>query len=121
MTLTVSVACAPARAPWSTHDPARLTLSSPAMTVDQLRKFSGMTVLGALGTMPAYFATLSHSPQPHFTLVLDGTRSVDLEFLKSIRATDVYEIRINRASEASFGSGGPEVIVTTLAGRNRAH
>jgi hypothetical protein len=91
------------------------------MTAEQLSKLQGLTALQALGTMPSYRSTRNQSPSAPFTLVLDGTRVYDLDFLKSICATDVYEIQVKRASENAYGFGGPEVIVTTMAGRRRTH
>ena len=117
--LTLTVACAPALDPRSTYAVRPLTTSSPAMTADRLSKLEGLTALQALRTMPSYSAAANQSPPPRFTLVLDGMRIADLDFLKSICATDVYEIQVRRASENAYGFGGPEVIVTTMAGRRR--
>ncbi len=52
-------------------------------------------------------------------LILDGSKSHDLEVLKGIKASDVFEIRVVGDMEAGVIPGNLEVRVTTVAGRYR--
>jgi hypothetical protein len=119
--VTVAVACARplVSAPRATSDAMRLTGRSPVMTVEQLRQMPGVTALDALRTMPGYTARVGEVGAPHFTLILDGLRAKDLGVLSSIRATDLFEIRILSESQANGSFGGAEIIVTTLDGHKR--
>ena len=115
ITIAFAVACAPVTTR-VTADASRLD-SSPVMTAERLRKLTGLTAFDALRTMPSYFSRMNQAPTPRFTLVLDGARVSGFELLDTIQATDVLEIRIVSPYRSALGFDGPEVVVTTIAGR----
>jgi hypothetical protein len=77
----------------------------------------GLTGFDALRLMPDYFSRANRSPAPRFVLIIDGTRTSDVEMLKSIPATDLFEIRIISESQTVASGGDVEIIATTLGGR----
>ena len=79
----------------------------------------GATALDALGTMPSYFGRTTRQPAPRFILILDGTRTSNLEMLNGIQAGDVYEIRVIGESQSVGIQGEVEIVVTTIARRAR--
>lgn len=89
------------------------------MTVEQLSQMQGVTALDVLRSMPAYAARVGVSQAPRFTLILDGLRAKDLDILGSIRATELFEIRIVPESQANAVYGSAEIVVTTLDGHKR--
>jgi hypothetical protein len=77
----------------------------------------GSTGFDALRLLPAYLSRANRSPAPRFVLIIDGTRTSDLELLKSIPATDLFEICIISESQTVTSRGDVEIIVTTLGAR----
>jgi hypothetical protein len=89
------------------------------MTADQLRKLDGLSAFDALRTLQGYQQRTSQVPTSGYTLILDRVYAVDFEVLNAIPATEIEEIRIIPAAQASRSFGTAEVIVTTVGGRRR--
>ena len=113
--LAVVAACAPATNQREAPAP-RFTGSGVA---EQFRKMEGLTALDVVKTMPGYMSRAMQAPAQRFTLVLDGKYDADFEFLKTICARDLYDVRIVPAHETIATSSGAEIVVTTIAGRRR--
>jgi hypothetical protein len=73
------------------------------------------TAFDALETMSSYFGRTTRQPTPRFVLILDGTRTSNLEMLKGIQASDVFEIRVIGESQSMGNQGEVEIVVTTVA------
>jgi hypothetical protein len=73
----------------------------------------------ALQTLASYMGRTMRQPAPRFILILDGTRTTNLEMLKGIQASDVFEIRLIGESQSLGDPGEVEIVVTTLASRAR--
>ena len=104
-----------------TDDDGVLLLASEHSTLSaqRLQKLGSLTAFDAVQTMPSYFSPVHQWSPPRVVLVLDGSRSHDLDVLKGIRASDVYEIRVFGDTDAGVNRGELEVRVTTLGGHNR--
>jgi hypothetical protein len=107
--------CTRPQSDWLTPAPS----SSSVLRADRLHKMPGATALDALETMSSYFGRTTRQPAPRFILILDGTRTSNLEMLKGIQAGDVYEIRVIGESQSVGNQGEVEIVVTTIAGRAR--
>ena len=95
--------------------PAPDASSSSVLRADRLQKMPASSALDALQTLPIYMGRTMRQPAPRFVLILDGARTSSLDVLKSIRASDVFEIRVIGESQSIADPGEVEVIVTTLA------
>jgi len=69
--------------------------------------------------LPGYVGRTTRVPAPRFVLILDGTRTSSLEMLRSIQASEVFEIHVIGESQSIDRQGEVEVIVTTLASHPR--
>lgn len=104
-----------------TQPPMRASEAMPAassnsvLRADWLQKVPGLTAMDALHTLPAYMGRTMRKPAPRFVLVLDGTRTSNLDLLQSIQATDLFELRVVGESQSIGDPGEVEIIVTTLA------
>ena len=101
--------------------PARTGEATPAassnsvLRADWLQKVPGLTAMDALQALPAYMARTMRQPAPRFVLVLDGTRTSNLDLLKGIQASELFEVRVLGESQSLGEPGEVEIIVTTLA------
>lgn len=89
----------------------------PALGAERLHGLVGLSALEALRMVPGYSSRANRPMPSRFVLILDGTRSSDLEPLRAIRATDLFEIHV--VGETATSTGDVEVVVTTLAGLKR--
>lgn len=89
------------------------------LSAQRLNKLVSLTAFDALQTMPSYMSPMHQWNAPRVVLILDGSKSHDLEVLKGIKASDVFEIRVVGDMEAGVIPGSLEVRVTTVAGRYR--
>lgn len=113
----LAVACSTGPRPSGGTAARQLPFSRSTLAADQLRRMESATAFDALQTMAAYFSRASQRPPARFVLILDGSRVADLEPLKAFKARDLFEIRIVGEGQSLVGSGGVEVIVTTLGRR----
>jgi hypothetical protein len=90
------------------------TLSAP-----RLKKLVSLSAFDALQTMASYTSPMHQWNAPRVVLILDGSKSHDLEVLRGIKASDVFEIRVAGDMDAGVLPGELEVRVTTLGGRTR--
>jgi hypothetical protein len=111
--LVLAPGCAsfPARAGEATPAPS----STSVLRAEWLQKVPGLTALDALHTLPAYAGRTMRQPAPRFILVLDGTRTSNLDLLKGIQASDLFELRVVGESQSIGEPGEVEIVVTTLA------
>ena len=107
------------RLPAGFAEPAPAVSSNSILRADRLQRMPGASALDALQTLPIYMGRTMRVPAPRFVLVLDGTRTSSLEMLRSIQASDVFEIRVIGESQSIGYPGEVEVIVTTLASHAR--
>ena len=115
--LAAPLACV--RTPGGFAQPALAASSNSVLRADRLQKMPGSTAFEALRTLPIYMGSTQRQPAPRFVLVLDGTRTSNLEMLKGIQASDVLEIRVIGESQSISYPGEVEIIVTTIASRTR--
>jgi len=115
--LALTVACTPPSVSVSGRDATPSPSSHSMIAADQLRKMPGLTAFDALRMMPDYFGRANRKPAPRFMLIIDGARTTDVELLKTIPATEIFEIRIVSESQTVASGGDVEIIVTTIAGR----
>jgi hypothetical protein len=108
-----------------TRSPARGGEVTPAVSstsvlrADRLQKMPSSSAFDALQTLASYMGRTMRQPAPRFILILDGTRTTNLEMLKGIQARDVFEIRLIGESQSLGDPGEVEIIVTTLASHAR--
>ena|SRR5215831_165059 len=100
-------------------EPAPAVSSNSILRANRLQKMPGASALDALETLPIYMGRTMRRPEPRFVLILDGTRTSSLEMLRSIQASDVFEIRVIGESQSIDRPGEVEIVVTTLASRAR--
>lgn len=100
--------------------PALAASSNSVLRADRLRKMPGSTAFDALQTLPIYMGSTQRQPAARLVLVLDGTRTSNVEMLKGIQASDVLEIRVIGESQSIGYPGEVEIIVTTIASRARS-
>lgn len=117
VTLAVLLALSPgcARTPLRTGEATPAASSNSVLRADWLQRVPGLTALDALNTLPAYRGRTMRQPAPRFILVLDGTRTSNLDLLKSIQATELFELRVLGESQSIGDPGEVEIVVTTLA------
>ena len=115
--VALTVACTPPSVAASGGSTERLSSSHSVIAAQQLGSMRGSTGFDALRLLPAYLARADRRPAPRFVAIIDGTRTSDLELLKSIPATDLFEIRIISERQTVTSRGDVEIIVTTLGGR----
>jgi hypothetical protein len=89
--------------------------STSILRADRLQRMPGSTAFDALQTMATYMGRTQRQPAPRFILVLDGTRTSNVEMLKGIQASDVFEIRVVGESQSVGNPGEVEIVVTTQA------
>ena len=99
--------------------PVPAASNNSVLRADRLQKMPGSTAFDALQTLPVYMGRTQRQPAPHFVLVLDGTRTSNLEMLRGIQASEVFEIRVIGESQSIGYPGEVEVIVTTIASHAR--
>jgi len=100
------------------EEATQLPSSRGVLTADRLRRLEGVTAFEALRTMPAFFGVTTRQPAPRFLLILDGMRTSSLDVLRSIQATDLFELRIVHDDQSLESAGDVEIVVTTLARHN---
>jgi hypothetical protein len=114
--VALTVACAP-----SVFVSGRGATPAPSshslIAAERLRRMPGLTGFDALQLLPDYYGRANRRPAPRFMLTIDGARTSDVELLKTIPATDLFEIRIVSESQTLVSGGDVEIIVTTLGGR----
>jgi hypothetical protein len=93
--------------------------SNSILRAERLQKMPGSSAFDALQTLPIYMGRTMRQPAPRFVLILDGTRTSNLGMLRSIQASEVFEIRVIGESQSIGDPGEVEVIVTTLASHPR--
>jgi hypothetical protein len=96
-----------------------LAAEHSTLSAQRLAKLGSLTAFDALQTMPSYVSPVHQGNAPRVVLILDGSKSHDLELLKGIKASEVFEIRVVGDIEADVPPGDLEVRVTTLGRRNR--
>ena len=99
----------------STDQPVPAASSTSILRGDRLQKMPGATAFDALQMMATYMSRTMRQPAPRLVLVLDGTLTSNIELLKSIQASDVFEIRVVGESQSLGDQGGVEIVVTTVA------
>lgn len=117
VTVVVLLALSPgcARPPERISEATPAASSSSVLRADWLQKVPGLTAMDALHTLPAYMGRTMRQPVPRFILVLDGTRTSNLDLLKGIQASELFELRVVGESQSIGDPGEVEIIVTTLA------
>lgn len=100
-------------------EPTPVASSSSVLRSDRLQRMPGATAFDALETMSSYFSRTTRQPTPRFILILDGTRTSNLEMLKGIQASDVFEMQVIGESQSLASQGEVEIVVTTVARRAR--
>jgi hypothetical protein len=105
--------------PAGTGGTAPAASSNSILRAERLQKMPGSSALDALQTLPIYMGRTMRQPAPRFVLILDGTRTSNLGMLRSIQASEVFEIRVIGESQSIGDPGEVEVIVTTLASHPR--
>ncbi len=115
--LMVTPGCA--RPPVSAGQPWPASSSTSVLRADRLQRMPGSSALDALQTLASYMGRTMRQPAPRFILILDGTRTTNLEMLKGIQASEVFEIRVIGESQSIGHPGEAEIIVTTLASHAR--
>jgi len=118
-TILVALTTACTRPPAGFAAPAPAVSSNSILRADRLQKMPGASALDALETLPGYVGRTTRVPAPRFVLILDGTRTSSLEMLRSIQASEVFEIHVIGESQSIDRQGEVEVIVTTLASHPR--
>jgi len=118
-TVLVALTTACTRPPTGFAGAAPAVSSNSVLRADRLQKMPGASAFDALETLPSYFGRTTRVPAPRFVLILDGTRTSNLQMLKSIQASEVFEIRVVGESQSIDRQGEVEVIVTTLASHPR--
>jgi len=121
VTTAVLLALTPgcARPPGRAGEPEAALSSTSVLRGDRLQKMPGSSAFDALRTLATYMGRTTRQPAPRFILILDGTRTTNLEMLKGIQASEVFEIRVIGESQSLGEPGEVEIIVTTLASRAR--
>lgn len=120
-TILVTLAVLFALAPACARPPARAGEATPAassnsiLRADWLQKMPGLTAFDALHALPAYMGRTLRQPTPRFILVLDGTRTSNLDLLRGLQASELFELRVVGESQSIGDPGEVEIIVTTLA------
>jgi len=115
--LALTPGCARTPVPAGQETPA--FSSTSVLRADRLQKMPSSSAFDALQTLASYMGRTMRQPAPRFILMLDGTRTTNLEMLKGIQASDVFEIRVIGESQSLGEPGEVEIIVTTLASRAR--
>jgi hypothetical protein len=107
------------RSPVPAGQPSPASSSTSVLRADRLQKMPGSSAFDALQTLASYMGRTMRQPAPRFILILDGTRTTNLEMLKGIQASDVFEIRLIGESQSIGDPGEVEIVVTTLASHAR--
>jgi hypothetical protein len=107
------------RSPVPAGQPAPVFSSTSVLRADRLQKMPSSSAYDALQTLASYMGRTMRQPAPRFILVLDGTRTTNLEMLKGIQASEVFEIRLIGESQSIGVPGEVEIVVTTLASHAR--
>jgi hypothetical protein len=115
--LAFTPGCAPSPVP--AGQPAPVFSSTSVLRADRLQKMPSSSAFDALQTLASYMGRTMRQPAPRFILVLDGTRTTNLEMLKGIQASEVFEIRVIGESQSIGVPGEVEIVVTTLASHAR--
>jgi hypothetical protein len=115
--LAFTPGCAPSPVP--AGQPAPVFSSTSVLRADRLQKMPSSSAFDALQTLASYMGRTTRQPAPRFILVLDGTRTTNLEMLKGIQASEVFEIRLIGESQSIGVPGEVEIVVTTLASHAR--
>ena len=113
--LAMTSACGRSAAPIRPATPAPSSTST--LRADWLHRMVGLTAFDALRTLPAYMGTTMRQPSPRFILVIDGTRTSNLDLLTSIQASELFELKVVGESQSLGSTGDVEIVVTTLASR----
>ena len=108
-----------ARPPVPAGQPAPVFSSTSVLRADRLQKMPSSSAFDALQTLASYMGRTMRQPAPRFILMLDGTRTTNLEMLKGIQASEVFEIRVIGESQSIGDPGEVEIVVTTLASHAR--
>jgi hypothetical protein len=114
--VALTVACSP-NVFVSGRDATPSPSSHSLIAAERLRKMPGLTGFDALRMLPDYLGRANRRPAPRFMLIIDGAHTSEVELLKTILATDLFEIRIVTESQTVISGGDVEIIVTTLGGR----
>src|SRR5215470_7712161 len=80
--------CARIHVPAANDGAFPLASEHATLSAQRLEKLVALTAFDALQSMPSYASPVRQWPAPRVVLVLDGSRSSDLEILKGIRAQD---------------------------------
>lgn len=107
------------RSPVRAGQPSPASSSTSVLRADRLQKMPSSSAFDALQTLASYMGRTMRQPAPRFILILDGTRTTNLEMLKGIQASDVFEIRLIGESQSLGDPGEVEIVVTTLASHAR--
>jgi len=104
-----------ARPPVGVGELAPAFSSTSILRADRLQKMPGSSAFDALQTLASYTGRTTRQPAPRFILIIDGTRTTNVEMLKGIQASEVFEIRLVGESQSIGNPGEAEIIVTTFA------
>ncbi len=115
--LALALGCA--RPPARVADLTTAASSTTILRADRLQRMPASTAFDALETLASYMNRTTRQPAPRFILVLDGTRTSNLEMLRGIQVRDVFEIRVIGESQSLGNPGEVEIVVTTVARHNR--
>ena len=120
--VALTIACAPSSitARQRSNEPGPFAAQGAGFSATLLRKMDGLTGFDVLQMLPAYSSRVSQRPSPGFTLIIDGTRTSYVDMLRSIRATDLLEIRVVSEGHTTATGSGAEIIVTTVGGRTKS-
>jgi hypothetical protein len=117
--VVVAFAVGCTRSPATPGQPAPAFSSTSVLRADRLQKMPSSSAFDALQTLASYMGRTMRQPAPRFILMLDGTRTTNIEMLKGIQASEVFEIRVIGESQSIGNPGEVEIVVTTLASHAR--
>ncbi len=117
--MALAAACAGVQVEAGSDGAPALASEHSTLSAQRLHKLVSLTAFDALQTMPSYMSPMHQWNAPRVVLILDGSKSHDLDVLKGIQASDVFEIRVVGDMEAGVIPGNLEVRVTTLGALNR--